>query len=88
MKMPKVGDVVELEILDHDHSDEDDVYEATLYGKVVKVSSRAVIVDSWHPTDVDTPRDKLRGKNAIDTFVIVRRAIVNWYPLRRGQAAR
>jgi hypothetical protein len=83
MKMPPVGSVVVIEFLDHDQSS-DEVFSMTVYGRVAAVTKNEVLVDTWHQTeDTDDSRETQKRNNALDSSAIVRRAILDWYPLRR-----
>ena len=81
--MPRVGDVVEVEFLDHDQG-EDVVDIMVTYGRVAIVSQSEIVLDSWHcKKDTDASRDKQRRGNSLDSSAIVRKAIVEWWPLGR-----
>jgi hypothetical protein len=82
MKMPAIGTIVLIEFLDHDQS-EDEVSNMTVYGRVAAVTSKEILVDTWHQTDdTDATRDAQKRNNALDSSAIVRRSITDWYALR------
>lgn len=74
MRKPTVkpGDVVAIRFDDH-VEDSDDVYEFIVYGRVAKVSRKAITVDSWALADPDSDRDDDREN--IKSFTILRRVI-------------
>jgi hypothetical protein len=85
MKMPPLDTVVCIHLLDHDHSDEDVVYDVLVYGRVVKKTRTTLVIDVWHPEDPNHDREKFKDKNALDSYSLVRSAIVAWWPLKRGK---
>ena len=86
MKMPLVNDLVLIEFLDHDQTQEH-VENMTVYGRVAKVTKEEILVDTWHATEeCEETREEQKRRNALDSSAIVRRAIIDWYPLRRGTA--
>jgi hypothetical protein len=85
MRMPKVGEVVEMELMDHDQ--EDDIHYVTLYGRVAIVSEDVVVVDMWHGTQPsEDSREKQSRNNALDRYAVVRKAILDWWPLSRRRS--
>lgn len=57
-----------------DHvEDSDEVYEFIAYGRVAKVTRKAITVDSWAMTDPESNRDDDREN--IKSFTILRRVI-------------
>jgi hypothetical protein len=85
MKMPAIDDLVLIEFLDHDQTN-DEVDSITAYGRVAMVTANEVVIDSWHATeDTDMPRSEQKRQNALDSSAIVRKAIINWYLLVKGE---
>ncbi len=75
MRMPRIGDNVIIDLDDHSSTDGDEsLGKVTAHGKVVKVEDDKIVLDCWHATNSKAIR-KL-GINEIETFVIVRRAIL------------
>jgi hypothetical protein len=83
VKMPKAGDRAEFNLLDHNQ--EDELHHVTVYGRVAEVTDEKVTLDLWHSTEEsEDSREKQRRNNCLDAYSIVRKAIVEWWPLRRG----
>jgi hypothetical protein len=83
MKMPVVGECVEVEFLDHDQG-EDHVDIMVTYGRVAIVTDKEIVVDSWHPREeMEETRSKQRSSNSLDASAIVRKAIIEWWYLDR-----
>jgi hypothetical protein len=87
MKLPKVGDVIAVEFLDHGtvHTSPEELYNATTYGRVWKVTDTELILDNWHPTDPEADRHKLKEANGVSSHCLAMGAIRAWYPLRKGR---
>jgi hypothetical protein len=71
--MIKVGDIVEVRFLDHseaEHGDEDEL-DFTVWGRLVKETSRAYTVETWGYSDPERKRD-----NNCERFTIVKAAIL------------
>ena len=82
MRMPKIGEVVEMELMDHDQTD--DIHYVTIYGRVAIVTEDMVVVDMWHGTQTsEDSREKQSRNNALDRYAVVRQTIVDWWKLGR-----
>jgi hypothetical protein len=84
--MPKVGVVIEVHFLDHgtiNETEEETIEPTIVYGRVAKVSQEVVVLDTWHPSREDVDREKAKRHNELETCLIVRKAIVDWWELGR-----
>lgn len=73
MKMPKVGDLVKVELDDHSNDEKGAILNITVYGKVHEITNVKLVIDVWHPTDGSRPM----GCNCVDAYAVVRKAITS-----------
>jgi len=86
MRMPKVGEVVEVHFLDHgtiNEDDEESIEPTIAYGRVASVSKLVLVMDTWHPFQPVSDRKAAKRHNELETTLIVRAAIVDWWSLGR-----
>ena len=77
----RAGMLVRIVLRDHALQAESTPPVFTVYGRVASLTKDVVIVDTWHYTDPNVPRD-----DDVESFTLVRRAIISVEELvpRRG----
>jgi hypothetical protein len=71
------GIIVEVEFLDH-VEDSDSPLTFTVFGRIVDVQRKFLVIESWTYSDPKTPKDSNNK-----TWVILRSTITDWFILER-----